>query len=365
MKSSRSNVAHKQSGFTLLELLISLLITITVISGTVQMLVVSKSNFVTSRELATAQENARYALKYIVDEIRMSGFTGCTSTPLRFANSIDDSDWYLNRPGMAGYEHEAGTNDFPPQFRADIVPKTDAVVVRRAAATGLRLDADTGATLHLNNPHSFQPGQAMLIADPDCQQVGLFQITGPQNVNHNATTMVHNKGNAVSPGNCEMQIAGTYDCSDTGGKSNAAYSKGSSLLELRGEAYYIGWSTSDANVPALFRERMLVNSSTNAIYTAGEELVKGVENMQIFYGLDNIDDDGIADIYKKANGIGISTPAEWNNVVSVRLSLRLRSLLPVYNQSEIFGEFEGATGTGGSDRFLRQDVSTTISIRNP
>ncbi len=375
MKSSRSNGAHKQSGFTLLELLISLLITITVISGTVQMLVVSKSNFVTSRELAAAQENARYALKYIVDEIRMAGFTGCTSTPYYYANSIDSSTWYLKKPGLEGYEHEAGISNFPVAFRADTVANTDALIVRRTAPTGLTLKkigsgngnnaahVPTSAHLNLNKAHAYKPGQPMLLTSPDCQWMGIFQMTGPANPNNNATHMEHNKGNAVSPGNCEKELAGKYDCADTSGKESEAYLEGSTLRELRSEAYYIGRSTTDNSVPALFRERMLVNSTTKALYTAEEELVKGVENMQIFYGLDNNLDDGIADIYKKASGI--STPNEWSKVVSVRLSLRMRSLLPVYNQSENYGEFEGAAGTDGSDRFLRQDVSTTITLRNP
>jgi hypothetical protein len=42
----------------------------------------------------------------------------------------------------------------------------------------------------------------------------------------------------------------------------------------------------------------------------------------------------------------------------------MRSILPVYNESVAFGVFEGVTGTNGSDRFMRQDVSTIITLRN-
>src|SRR5688572_14433830 len=93
-----NKVIYSQRGFTLIELLVALTITIVVMSGVVQVLTVSKSNFVTGRELAMSQENARYAMKFITDEIRMGGFTGCTSKPLSVVNTINGAknSWYLS-----------------------------------------------------------------------------------------------------------------------------------------------------------------------------------------------------------------------------------------------------------------------------
>ena len=199
----------------------------------------------------------------------------------------------------------------------------------------------------------------MVVSSSDCQQVGIFQITGPTNTNNNQSQMLHNTGNVVSPGNCDKKLGGNFNCA-VGVRDTVKYKAGARVGELRSEAYYIGFSGGDASVPALYRERLLLNPSTSTIYTAAEELVKGVENIQILYGLDNLGDDGIADRYVKAN----SASMNWNNVVSLRLSIRMRSLLPVYAKPVDFGEFEGTTGTNGSDRFMRQDISTTITIRN-
>ena len=73
--------------------------------------------------------------------------------------------------------------------------------------------------------------------------------------------------------------------------------------------------------------------------------MQGVENMQITYGLDNASGDGIADIYMAANDAAMN----WDNVVSVRVALRMRSVYPVYNNDEAFDTFMGVAGTGGAD----------------
>ena len=105
--------------------------------------------------------------------------------------------------------------------------------------------------------------------------------------------------------------------------------------------------------------------AADAATTTAEELVKGVENMQVLYGLDQLDQDGmpgsdgVADQYATADMV-----TGWNDVVSVRLSLRMRSLLPVFNENVAFDEFEGVAGTDGADRYLRQDLSSIITIRN-
>jgi type IV pilus assembly protein PilW len=105
---------------------------------------------------------------------------------------------------------------------------------------------------------------------------------------------------------------------------------------------------------------MVLNTSTATMTTQAQELVQGVENMQITYGIDPAGD-GVIDRYMTGTSANIGN---WNQVVAVRISLRMRSLSPVYNVDTPYGVFGDTTGTDGSDRFMRQTVSTTIKIRN-
>ena len=115
-----------------------------------------------------------------------------------------------------------------------------------------------------------------------------------------------------------------------------------------------------SDIPALFMETLIGDEVNDTFTTVAQELVQGVENIQILYGLDNTGNDGIADIYMKANDGAM----DWDNVVTVRLSMRMRSINSVYNEDLTFAKFEGINGTDGADRFMRQDLSTTVRIRN-
>ncbi len=353
---------HRQLGLSLVELLVALAIGMTVMSGVVQVLVVSKSNFIAERELASLQENARFALRFLSDEIRMAGFNGCSSTPLNYANSVNGSagSWYLDGTGLQGFEHEAGNLSFPSEFRTAVLSNTDAIVIRRGErATGLSVSGShnfNSANLPLNKNHAYKPGQIMVIATPDCQQVGVFQISGPTNNNNNADNMVHNTGSAT-PGNCTKFLGGNFTCASAGSAVGVSYPNGSSVMELSSQALFVGQSTVGGGIPALFRQILALSGSSAA--TTREELVQGVELMQILYGLDTTDN-GVANLYVKANHASMN----WKRVVSVRLFLRMRSINPVYNSNETYPAFMGISGTGGSDRFMRQIVTTTIQIRN-
>lgn len=96
---------------------------------------------------------------------------------------------------------------------------------------------------------------------------------------------------------------------------------------------------------------------------ADQELVEGVENMQISYGED-INADNVADSYKAAGAV-----VNWSNVVSVRIELLLASLetnIVATNQTLTFppaGSLNSASVTI-ADRRLPQIFSTTVGLRN-
>lgn len=97
-----------------------------------------------------------------------------------------------------------------------------------------------------------------------------------------------------------------------------------------------------------------------------QELIEGVQDMQIFYGEDT-NGDRIVDQYVDANAV-----ADWANVLSVRVNLLLVSLennLANAAQTILFPADTGGAGTVGNsfaagDRRIYQTFTTTIGIRN-
>ncbi|WP_455208147.1 PilW family protein, partial [Kaarinaea lacus] len=99
----------------------------------------------------------------------------------------------------------------------------------------------------------------------------------------------------------------------------------------------------NAGEPALFRQTL-----GNAASMTVEEIVEGVEDMQLLYGEDS-DNDGTPNRY-----IDSATVADWNNIVSVRIELQVRSM----------EDNVAAKLTAYGDRKLRRTFTTSIAIRN-
>jgi type IV pilus assembly protein PilW len=136
------------------------------------------------------------------------------------------------------------------------------------------------------------------------------------------------------------------------------------LLKLQGTIFYIGKRANAAeNPPALFRRQL----NSNAVAGTPEEMLEGIENMQILYGV-NLDRD-------MQNTVNAYLPADqvpaWNKVISLRLSLLVQSIednLTVSPQPYAFDgvTYDGAAGNGPlpSDRRLRSVFSATVTLRN-
>lgn len=71
---------RRSHGFGLIELMIALTLGLLVVAGTLQIFISAKSTYQTQSSAAGIQEDARYLLSKMVQEIRMVGMFGCLST---------------------------------------------------------------------------------------------------------------------------------------------------------------------------------------------------------------------------------------------------------------------------------------------
>jgi len=364
-------IGGRQRGLSVVELLISLVIGMAVIAGSIQVVVSSKRSFMDQDEVTFIQTNARFAMDILGKDIRMAGYLGCaTQKSVQLANSIDnDGDGYVSLHGLQGFEGESGVAAFPSDFKASATTGTDAVLIRRAGDTELDVKSHNGhsAEIGLWDNHSYDKGSTLMIADASCRNVGLFEVSGPSGLP--AHHIVHNKGGAAGSGNCTKVIKGNFVCLPTctatkcDGYEAAAgsYGPGSKVMEFVAHAYYIGESDVMPGMPALRRQVFNANGPAS---TSSEEVALGVEDMEILYAVDS-NSDGDVDQMRKAsemdlNGDGTISHAEWDQAISVKISLVFRSQLPVLP----IAEKKTLAGTEYNDRFMRQVVNSTIRIRN-
>ena len=114
---------------------------------------------------------------------------------------------------------------------------------------------------------------------------------------------------------------------------------------------------------SLFRETTQVVGT--ALAPLREELVDGVDQMQVLYGVDG-DDDGAPDAFLTAGAVGLSTLAEWRRVVAVRIALLL-STIDEYGQevdSNVYTLNDRADIGPFDDRRRRRIFTTTAMVRN-
>ena len=128
------------------------------------------------------------------------------------------------------------------------------------------------------------------------------------------------------------------------------------VFEARAVSYFIAQGASGR--PSLWRR-----------FDPGltEEVVEGVEDMQILYGLaDDVNQWGTVSRYLTAAELETANAAVsedlWQQVAAVRFRLLLQSDDNVAEQAQTYS-FDGATVTAGDQRVRREFVST-VGVRN-
>lgn len=355
-------VPSKNMGVTLIELMISLTIGMMIIITIGYVYLSASRTFRALEASSRMQENARYAIERMSFDLRMAGFTGCSYSTI--ANVLNNpSAWENNLFGqpLAGYEY--GVSTYPGGVAGNVL-RGDALTILRADNAReyiIGSHIPNSAQFQLTTTHDLKQGEILVATD--CSHAAVFQMT---NVNNNNTikTVNHNTGTGT-PGNCTKGFGLPVDCTDTNGTAYT-FAQGSRLFRLNAATYYI--RTNADNEPALYRQK-LGYASGNSTLTA-EEVVEGVENMQITYGVDtSATADGAADTYVSADQVTAAAPettneADWKRVLSIRLSLLLvsREGEAVTTKIQPY-TYNGITVTP-TDRRLRKVFTTTIAVRN-
>lgn len=358
-----TSAARSQSGMTLVELMIALLLGLLLMAGVIQIFLSNRAAYAFNEGLSRLQENGRFAMDTLSFHARMAGYLGCLSE-VSVSNNLTNTNplAFDFGQGLFGYEAVGTSPDDPfnPEVNTPawsgglpatlvgaVAPGSDVLIIRNASAESHALvppfsDADK---VYVNaSSTEYSAGEIAIVSD--CQKASVFQITG---VSNEATGigLSHTAG-LYTPGN-----AAASESWDT----DQMYAVGAEMRRAETWLYYVG--TREDSTPALFQRRLSLNSAGNAVDFVEEELVEGVDTLQVLFGVDT-DDDGAVDVYEPANAV-----ADWNRVVSVRIGLLVRAPTEhgnevdtrIYNVNEMWFD-------PPDDRRVREVFTTTIAIRN-
>jgi len=311
-------------GFSLVELMVAISISLVLLIGLIQVFISSKRSYNIQDSIARMQENGRYAVDLLSKDLRLAGYMGGNADVTTIIGSeapgndcvgaadtawgkmIEQSLFGLN-DGLSNYTGcitAAGASPQPNDYLSG-----DVLVVRYARPTQL-LTTDT-----------VDSGGYYLNSSPMRGEIALL----------------------VKDGSID------FDSIDDSPKT---YNK------LEAYAYYTGNQEASCNgittnVPSL--SRLFLNNNGTP---ERQEIVRGIENLQMQYGIDT-DNNGSPNQYVNA-----SPGMDWSIVKSARLWLLVRDECPSSGYTNTNTYVMGDSDLVANDNFRRHLYTITVMLRN-
>jgi len=372
----------RAKGLSLIELLVSMVLGLTLATGVVQIYAGSNTTERDREARQRIQENGRFATNFLSQEIRMGGYLGCLGAlegatvnstldgpPASFQPEFGVQGWEATGTNPGTINNSAAdvglvstaTAEWTNGAVGHVIPTVQAVpnsdIIRiwgAAGSAGLVASITQGVTPTIQAETAVGIAVDDFLLISDCEQADFVQACTVVQDTAPATTSTVTLSTACNPGN----IASWPISSQTDAINPAE------VVRLQGTMFYVGKRNDTAtNPPALFRRQL--DATGNA--GVAEELIEGVESMQILYGL-NLDQDvrSTVDTYVPANLV-----TDFERVISVRISLLMQSVEDGTVPSPQSYVFDGVTYDGGggngalpADTKVRRVFITTISLRN-
>jgi len=317
---------HRQAGMTLIETMVAMTISSVLILGSIQMYAQARSNYRTTESIARMQENLRFSIEILDEDIRLAGFWGKTNAA---TGRLD---------GQADVTVTCDGNNVTAWVMDTANPLAGTV----SPINALQQESDLPAGCRGTNPRI---NSDVLV------------------VRHAAT----DQNTVVQDGVVQIQSNGSLGTFFDNGVEPDRASQNGKVFDVAFSAYYVSdESKYDENLPSLHRLSLQKNRIED------QEIIPGVENLQVQFGIDTTSD-GQVDMYVDGDDARLGG----NTLISTRIWLLVRSEKNEVGQGYIDnkGPYQTPDGSGlqidplnDADNypptFRRMALSRTIVMRN-
>jgi len=319
MNALKNNTRHltAQAGFSIIELMISISLGLLVLLAVLEIFSNSMQGVHLQSNFSRVQEKGRLAIELMARDIRGADNWGCSSDISKITNNLDttNSKYDASILPTAGKAID-GSNDVLSQTISgiNVLDNTDTLTLRGATSIpGLKVNTSMSVPndpIKITSSSEIPIGELILISD--CREADLFSNTAQ--INSGNGEMTHNL-NAITTG-----------INNISNSLSHSYGQDAQILRPYTKIYFVG-----------------INSTgTNSLYRAdngiANELVRGINDLQIIYGEDTSDNES-ANIFT-------TVPSDMDQVLSIRVSLTAES-------------DSNSQGTS-----LERTYNTTANIRN-
>lgn len=343
MMPKRRTIAGNSAGISLVEMMIAMLVGMVLLAGIYRVFISSTTSYQFETELSNLQENGRFAMEFLTRDTRQTGYRGCAGSQVAVTNTLNPGAGSLFDFDRAIEGYDDVTDPAAAEFAAmGISPQmsTDVLILRKMDSDVIVeiVDQmpDTSADLKITGnvvPPPLADNDIVMITD--CQAAAVFQITNFTDGVLKAN-VVHNAGGSTTPGNATKDLG-------------HAFGPGSEIAKMSTYIYFV-----DTNANGEVGLYYKINAG------GSQEIVSGVESMQVTYGVDT-DGDRDIDTFVKAGGV-----ASWANVLAARIGVLVASTDEVQRGDVDVAAYtvNGTNIPAANDRRLRQVFVTTVALRN-
>lgn len=388
MSRQHAGSARRSRGVSLIELMVALLIGAVLVLGLVQVFSASRTAYQLSEGMSRVQENARFAMDYLQRDIRMAGHFGCVNdqshlqtagamnarfatlpanptdplgTPFEFRVSIAG----INAPGTSPTNNvqvkgEPALGALPGAL-GTLAPVpvngSDLLVLRYLMPTGASVEnltlAGSNVVIRLASgrwPLLTAGGRPNpnLYGIADCRHVDVFRGTSPGGTGVVDVT-------ALLPSAAAAADVSTRYTPQPSGQTQ--------LYRAESIVYYVGQPAGAG------RGRTLYRAFHNGTTYVSEEMVEGVESLQLIYGLDREANLAVRPPTGYVDNVQVASAAwtalDWRRVGFVQVGLLMGSTQRVGsetgNRSVLGVNF---TPPATADGLYRSSYENTIALRN-
>ena len=349
------------AGLTLVELLLALAISSILALGVFELLAASQTAARLVRGQATLGEAGRLAMMVVARDLRQAGYRGCDRLTAADAGVLGLPYEFDLLRGLQGFEGLDG--GWAPDFASAGLPVTNGSRDERVYAGGRRRAGVDLARLRAGSDFFtvwFLGAAAFAVVDPrrtlangdedlllaaeedevedairqdhiaflgDCINERLFMVT----------RLASQGSQARLAHGALRRVGGTGNASANIGNG---YGPGAEVRPLVSRTYYVGRGLGTSNLGEPVFSLYMKEGVQRPV-----ELIEGVEDMQLLYGVDTGGADGAPDIWLDASRV-----ADFRQVAAVRVQILASSV--------------DSLGRLGEDGLLRRTLVQTLALRN-
>lgn len=368
----RSDGRMVTRGFSLVEFMVALLIGSFLVLGLVSFFLANWNSSRLEGSLARLQENGRFAVDLIREDLQRSQYLGCNTGDVFLFNMIEDPaspGFSPTLEGIRAYERQGGGTWSALPDVTDLA----AAVTAADTAGGARNGSDV-LTVRMNEP--LNPDAPLLASmvnagstavnisdNPDCvvEANSRVVVTGCNLTAHLfEVTNSQSCSTATPPNPATLEFDGTANFTTA---INSSYNLQAEILLFEEAIWFVADTGRDQNgfdVWALFRD----------INGVREEMIEGVEHLQVKFGQRISGSDSIR--YVDPSDALLNADNNYEGVHSVRVALLMQDFNRVRGEADarsyllideqVPGGAQGGVHAGGAVQ--RTVFTTTMVLRN-